>query len=978
MATTRFSATPGTGRGAGFNDPRRVDNPVTGGLNSLTGQPLKKFSQTQATLPNVPPGVNNGGSSADAIATSGAGVGATDDSGGQNNSQQNTQNNQDKASSQSTVSGTLNGNTKRQITPRSNVLDNFSSYTYRASVYLMNPTEYERLIRSKKKIINGYNLLFQSAGAPNNVGGFQGALNSNNQAIAQDAAAGGLGSGVDGTSIPGAGQTSAGRNPAFTEDFYIDSITVKNLLQGKGTGAAHNINDLKFTVAEPTGITLLDRLYQAVQDHNPKDGAGKVNYASAQYLMVIRFYGYDQSGNLVPGIGGADPQAGLSDPNAVIEKYIPFAIRNINWTVSSKLVTYDFDCSPVAQLVAGGTRRGAVPFDMQLSGGTVNSILTGPPTVTTDQSSRASPPAATQTRSPPPSAVGTGRGAGFDDPRRVDNRVTGGINTTTGQSLNSESQASAGAPAKANAAPNPKKTFKTGLSSALSEFNATLTKGNNPIYEQADEYEIVFAKGAEAIRDASLVLPGSKKEASQSPVNAVPTTDPKSAGNKADAKDTTAKSISIVAGQPIVQIIDTVIRNSSYITDQALTKIDAATGNEMPNPAATGKPVRWYRINFEAIPKPSPDKLRNDYAYKIRYIISAYTIDKYDSKYFPVGSFRGVHKSYPWWFTGQNTAVLDYTETLNQAWTTLISSGDATNTNADKERRKVAATMREMITYTYGPASEESRQGSRTNGNEATANMADSLYSPGDLGTSKIKIIGDPAWLQQGSLCGGVNPEEFDSSSFLPDGTINFDAEQVFYEVQWNRPNDYNLETGLADPNANKTYTTVSRVYLANGCTSEFKQGKFEQTIEGGLFLIPKPDGSNKAPSAPMPTKSNSERAKPFTTATQAEIARNAPPGQTNVVGGRLVTNTEGGAALVAPRAGRRGTVPSPNVPLPDAGETPAQTPAPPGPKDNVRPAQINGRPVVSNGENISVVDRFLGFLSGQKTTPPQDIARDD
>ena len=946
---------------------------------------VKTFAQTQATSPAVPPGVRNGsppvvtvglpvltedggisnlrrnpetgelydpgGPAGYAVAPTNAGVGATDDSGGQNNSQQNTQKEQDQQKSQSTVSGTLNGNTKRQITPRSNVLDNFGSYTYRASVYLMNPVEYERLIRSKKKIINGYNLLFQSGGAPNNVGGFQGALNSNNQAIAQDAAAGGFGAGVNGTSAPDSGQPSAGRNPAFGDDFYIDSITVKNLLQGKGTGAAHNVCELKFTVVEPNGITLLDRLYQAVQDHSPKDGAGKVNYAAAQYLMVIRFYGYDQNGNLVPGIGGADPQSGLSDPNSVIEKYIPFAIRNINWAVSSKLITYDFDCSPVGQLVAGGTRRGAVPFDMQLSGGTVNSILAGPPALTTDQSTRAlTTTEAAQART----------NFAATDPRRVD--------------LGSRSSA----PPKTNAAPSPKKTLKAGLASALSEFNDTLTKGTNPIYEQADEYEIVFAKGAEAIRDASLVLAGSKKEASQSPVNAAPTTDPKSAGNKADSKDTTAKSISIVAGQPIVQVIDTVIRNSSYITDQALTKIDASTGEELPNPEASGKPVKWYRINFEAIPKTSPDKLRNDYAYKIRYIISAFTVDKYDSKYFPVGAFRGVHKSYPWWFTGQNTGVLDYSEALNQAWTTLISSGDATNTNADKERRKTAATMREMVTYTYGPASEESRQGSRTNGNEASANMADSLYSPGDLGTSRLRIIGDPAWIQQGSLSGGVTPEEFDSTSFLPDGTINFDSEQVFYEVQWNRPNDYNIETGLADPNSNKTYTTVSRVYLASACTSEFRQGKFEQTVEGGLFLIPKPDGSNKAPSAPMPTKSNDERTKPITTATQAEIARNAPPGQTNVVGGRLVTNTEGGAALVAPRAGRRGVVPSPNTPLPDSGETPAQTPAPPGPKDNVSPAKNSSRPVVSNGENISVVDRFLGFLSGQKTNPPQDIAKDD
>ena len=41
-------------------DPRRLDNPITGGINTVTGQNLKTLLQTQATSPNVPPGVNNG------------------------------------------------------------------------------------------------------------------------------------------------------------------------------------------------------------------------------------------------------------------------------------------------------------------------------------------------------------------------------------------------------------------------------------------------------------------------------------------------------------------------------------------------------------------------------------------------------------------------------------------------------------------------------------------------------------------------------------------------------------------------------------------------------------------------------------------------------------------------------------------------------------------------------------------------------
>lgn len=869
-----------------------------------------------------------------------------------------------------TATGALNNNTKRLITPQPNVLDNFSSYTYQASVYLMTPDQYTALVRSRKKSINGYYLLFQSGGAPNNTGGFQGALSESLAATRADLESEGIGLAPTTPTPPGVGATDAGRNPAFPLDFYIDSISMTNLIQGKSTGIAHNVNSLKFTVVEPSGITLIDRMYQAVQDASPKDGAGSVNYGAAQYLMVIRWYGYDENGKLITGGSGADPQAGLTDPNAVIEKFIPFSINSIGFQVGNRLVTYEFECTPVGQMVAGGTRRGTVPYDLQLSEGTVGGILAGTTVVTSDTSSTT--PAAGANAANQTAAVQQRTGVTLNSQGRTsDPRAPGGGGAAAAQKS---------APPKADAAPSSRKVIKNGLAGALTEFNLDLTRGTRQIYEQADEYEIVFANGAEEIRDAKLVLPG-KVEANQAAMAPPPTKDAKSAGTRAGGKDTTVKNMSITAGQPIVQVIDTIIRNSSYIQNQALTKIDAATGEELPSSDVKNKSVKWYRINFEAVPKQPYDKLRNDYAYKIRYIISAYTIDSYDSKYFPVGQFRGVHKSYPWWFTGENRSIIDYNEKISTSYTQLVSGSNPSNSSAETERRKVLATLREQTTYTYSPRSEQSSQGSRTKGLEVSANLADSLYSQGDLANVDVKIVGDPGWIQQGSLAGGVSVEEFDTGSFLPDGTINFDSEQVFFEINYNRPQDYNIDTGLIDganDPINKNITqNVSRVFLAKEVVSDFKSGKFEQTVKGTLWLIPKPDGSNKAPTALPPTKSdNREPPKKLvtTTADQAVVAKNAPPGQTNVVGGRLVTNTAGGAAIVHPKAGRRGTVPAATAPLPANDDT--KNP-PWWAKNNTAPAQKNAVGASSNGENVSVVDRILNFVAGQKISQPQKIAQD-
>jgi hypothetical protein len=76
------------------------------------------------------------------------------------------------------------------------------------------------------------------------------------------------------------------------------------------------------------------------------------------------------------------------------------------------------------------------------------------------------------------------------------------------------------------------------------------------------------------------------------------------------------------------------------------------------------------------------------------------------------------------------------------------------------------------------------------------------LYAYQDPGGTKLKIIGDPAWIQQGSLAGGVTSADLSPQPFLPDGTINFDNSQVLFEIAWQRPEDYDLSTGLANPYA--------------------------------------------------------------------------------------------------------------------------------------------------------------------------------
>lgn len=715
-----------------------------------------------------------------------------------------------------------------KIIPQPNVLDDYYSYTYVASVYLVNDAQYKRLIETNNKKLDGYQLLFQSGGAPINVGG-QRPPPAGDTTVYEN---GGQASTVP---PPEINYPDGGRSPFFDNDFYIDSISLVNKMPAGGTGAPHFDTDLKFTVVEPQGMTLFDRLRDAVANHAPRDGAGKVNYIAATYLMVIRFYGYDQNGNLVSPIKGSMYQG--SDTKAVVEKFIPFQIQTIDWTVGSKTVSYDWKCKPVGQNIAGTIARGTIPYDLQLNAVTVEKLLSGTAKFATTTASTAKPGA--------PTTTGNQSDANQSDAET--------------RRLASANAAAAPAPPTAAAAPSPSNTIVQGLMQAMNDFQQKLVYDG--IYEQADNYSIEFVgPGSEKISGAVLLQADDKIDKTKTPGGSATTS---SGGTKNLNPDTNkvinnSRSFSITAGQQILQVIDLVVRNSSYISSQALFTIDA-DGNQIPtkNPNYN-QPVTWYTITMSATPRSNKlDGKRNDYAYNIKYTVSPYLIKNLNSVYFPVNKFSGVHKSYPYWFTGQNTAILEYQETLN-AWYKASMSGSIDNTTtAQQVRNAVTSSLQEILMYTYVTRSGESSAGALGKSFELAANATELLYDTAGLRNAKLKIIGDPAWIAQGSLFRPVNQETFGGKAltqgFMPDGSIAFDNQEILFEIVWQRPEDYDLSTGLADPYSatqkkyNNRLALQSRVYIATSITSEFRQGRFEQTVEGKLYNFTKPDGSNAA-----------------------------------------------------------------------------------------------------------------------------------
>jgi hypothetical protein len=158
--------------------------------------------------------------------------------------------------------------------------------------------------------------------------------------------------------------------------------------------------------------------------------------------------------------------------------------------------------------------------------------------------------------------------------------------------------------------------------------------------------------------------------------------------------------------------------------------------------------------------------------------------------------------------------------------------------------QKFQTDFRDQYRRTFLPTSENHAKGADNYTNEPGDNAASFLYSPRDQTEVKLRIVGDPAWMQQGEVCQGVNTATFNFAPFTNDGGINYDSQEVVFDISWNQPQDYDLNTGIVDlnatnPNPNGSYNTQPQynfTYTAIECKNIFTKGRFEQEITGKLL----------------------------------------------------------------------------------------------------------------------------------------------
>jgi hypothetical protein len=389
------------------------------------------------------------------------------------------------------------------------------------------------------------------------------------------------------------------------------------------------------------------------------------------------------------------------------------------------------------------------------------------------------------------------------------------------------------APPNATAAPSKGQNSQfVGLCEALNQHQQNLVKDGT--YGVADEYAIDFAPpaiGASEVVKPDLVY---KNTAGKNVKTAQDQLD-----STRDAVAVNSQIWNVLAGTQIVQLIDQIMRSSRYITDQQKVNFDE-DGKQTKNEKASDTGVTaWYKISITA-KQLGYDKKRRDFAYRMTFTITPYAINQMASQYFNDSTYRGAHKAYNYWFTGLNTQILSYEQEYNHAYYSTLS-GNAEGLAVPPP------SGRDQFKQTHMATSEQRGQGQANYVNAPADSAAAFLYSVSDFSHVQMKIVGDPAFMQQGEVAFGVNARSFEFRPFNADGGINYDSQEVTFTVSFSRPTDYNFNTGIMNTNSGSGAPQETFAYIATHCKNVFSKGQFTQELQGSLLPL---SNTSKPPSA--------------------------------------------------------------------------------------------------------------------------------
>jgi hypothetical protein len=614
--------------------------------------------------------------------------------------------------------------------------------------------------------------------------------------------------------ISSAGGWHQNRHKLFSEDFYFDNLKMQTIVGQSELSRGTNMIETSFTIIEPYGLTLMDRL---VELSNSPDIDGTGNYVAQPYLLQIDFFGADELG-------------AISNPIPHLRKRIPINFIEFKIKVSTRGTEYNIKAIPYNHIALLESTN-STPANFEIKAGTVGDFFSDDTGGTlTEQMAK-------------------------KEVARNDAILAAGITKDDeGNSILMPGQriGLGGNEKQLDAALKVINTPYTvdSYAGAINAWNQKLVDDGH--VKVANEIEFVFVPDEdEAIRKSPIVDP-TKMSYSRSNMPppgvkankaAAQSNDPKtSAKTPSNSFDPKTMLFNVTSGTSVVDVINLVMRNSDFIKSQVKDPLSDSAE------FAQDKTVDYFRIIPKVFLK-EYDPLRGEFARKTTYYIKKYTY--YNTKHpnLPKARPKAAVKEYDYIFTGKNIDILDMAIDFDSAFFTTItvnreraealsgatgaSNGENAKDTAQKPTgNKTLTPMRHA--YVSSDATAQST-GADTAKTMLVASAMKSIYSGsrGDMLNIKLKIIGDPHFIKQDDIYTNPGQTGYNDLKFmLNEGTLNMDSGEIFCNINFRTPIDMDETTGLAKFNTNYEKSRFTGFYKVQVIDSEFSKGQFVQTLD--------------------------------------------------------------------------------------------------------------------------------------------------
>ena len=663
------------------------------------------------------------------------------------------------------------GSTSSRGSSKPNPLDKYANYTYGLSLHII-PIETYNSLAAGGNYSPGSNVLIASAGRR--------------------------------------GQPGFDRHSKFKEDFYFDNLKLTTVIGMNSYSRASNVINVSFTILEPYGISLIDRILETATS------IGAQNWNQMPFMLQIDFFANTDDGQSVKVEGHT--------------KYIPVKLIACNIKVSTKGAEYTFSAVPYNHLAFHET-LGSSPAFLEVIAGTVEEFFKS-------DGSGVGQAGAITTEGPSIAA----------EKQRLRNEGTLGKTDRVESSEDYRNLNDLEKQSKQTA-------YKVGsYAAALNSYQKQLKDLNH--LDEPDQFEFEVDND---IKDKLIVNPDainirSTPLATNNNVEGAKMID----GYRARLTGTSVpvttnkQSISINAGTSVIDVINMALRNSEYLTKQ----VDPTKSHPVGS-----TPINFYKIIPE-IKIGNFDKKRRVYQKTVKFYIKKFSY--YNSKY--PGAPRSVptswQKEYNYMFTGKNQSILDFNIEFNTMFYTAMTANaskikkldiDAQPPENDKggggETDKEKAFAQNQFVFRSGQA----KVSTDTVGNNNVKNVgANDLYqsimtnSRGDMINVKLKISGDPDLIKQ------------DDYYSTPGSSIPTDASEIFAYLNFRSPSDINQDSGMYDFDS-WPQSAFSGIYKILTVENVFERGQFTQTLDLVRLFEQKEDSpqssSNRTSADERPTE---------------------------------------------------------------------------------------------------------------------------